>query len=710
MPFLGKILGKIISINIFRMLPLPSFSELLQLNNPYIILFVILLLYGQSLVTFFTSFISSLLEPKALVVLVDLSPDLQSIPSRTVPSALSLPSSPNQVQCYQPASMRFLGEVKVDSPDDVREAVSKARAAQVAWAATSFNERRRVLRMISGVVLRQSDDITRLSCLDTGKTRVDAQLGEILTTLGKIEWLVARTNGGEDALRAEYRTTNFTSMHKSARMEYVPLGVIGVIAPWNYPFYNMYNHISAALFSGNACVIKMSEYSAWSGSKFVRVARQVLRAAGHSEDLVQVVNGFGETGAALVNSADKIVFTGSPQIGKLVMRGASSTLTPVVLELGGKDPLIVCEDVSGGVTNGGVVPIALRGVFGNAGQNCVGIERVYVFESIYNEFINTALATVETLRVGPSVDPETGEFLEVDMGAITTAMQLDLIQALVDDAVSKGAILHCGGYVIGRGGEGEDDVVDGTTTSTTDSGKAVIETTGSFSPPRSAGLGSGSGARNRRQSTIADSSSSSSSSQPETQSEQPDVVVPSKSRVSKDAHKGLFYAPTVLSNVDHSMRIANEEVFGPVLAIFKVKNDSDEEAIRLANSTSYGLGATVYSGNPARANKIAARIRSGMIGVNAYGLNYLVQSLPFGGVGVSGIGRFQGAEGLRELCLSRSVVTDVLPFLSVPTPTPKPIQFPLASNASDVVKGVISLQFGETIYARLAGLFTVASN
>jgi len=349
-------------------------------------------------------------------------------------------------------------------------------------------------------------------------------------------------------------------------------------------------------------------------------------------------------------------------------------------------------------------------VFGNAGQNCVGIERVYVFESIYNEFINTALATVETLRVGPSVDPETGEFLEVDMGAITTAMQLDLIQALVDDAVSKGAILHCGGYVIGRGGEGEDDVVEGTTTSTTESGKAVIETTGSFSPPRSAGLGSGSGARNRRQSTIADSSSSSSSSQSETQSEQPDVVVPSKSRVSKDAHKGLFYAPTVLSNVDHSMRIANEEVFGPVLAIFKVKNDSDEEAIRLANSTSYGLGATVYSGNPARANKIAARIRSGMIGVNAYGLNYLVQSLPFGGVGVSGIGRFQGAEGLRELCLSRSVVTDVLPFLSVPTPTPKPIQFPLASNASDVVKGVISLQFGESIYARLAGLFTVASN
>jgi acyl-CoA reductase-like NAD-dependent aldehyde dehydrogenase len=666
-------------------------------NNPYIFVVLILLALPstvsslQSLFSVILSSLSSLVEPSTPVIHVDLSPELQSIPSRTVPSALSLPNRPGKVQCYQPASMRFLGEVRVDTPEEVREAVSKARAAQVAWASTSFNERRRVLRMISAIVLRQSDDITRLSCIDTGKTRVDAQLGEILTTLGKIDWLVAKTNGGEDALRAEYRVTNFTSMHKSARMEYVPLGVIGVIAPWNYPFYNMYNHISAALFSGNACVIKMSEYSAWSGSKFVRVAREVLKAAGHNEDLVQVVNGFGETGAALVNAADKIVFTGSPQIGKLVMRGASSTLTPVVLELGGKDPLIVCEDVSGGVANGGVVPIALRGVFGNAGQNCVGIERVYVFESIYDEFIQTSLKAVESLRVGPSVDPNTGAFLEVDMGAITTAMQLDLIQGLVDDAVSKGAILHCGGYVIGRGGEGA-----------VTSGVAAIT---DVAPPTSAGLGSGNGPRSRRKSAATSFPSSSSSS-----SSSSKVVVPSKSRVSKEADKGLFYAPTILSNVDHTMRIANEEVFGPVLAIFKVKNDSDEEAIRLANSTSYGLGATVYSGNPARANKIAAKIRSGMIGVNAYGLNYLVQSLPFGGVGVSGIGRFQGAEGLRELCLSRSVVTDVLPFLSVPTPTPKPIQFPLASNASDVVKGVISLQFGETILARLAGLFTVASN
>ena len=139
-----------------------------------------------------------------------------------------------------------------------------------------------------------------------------------------------------------------------------------------------------------------------------------------------------------------------------------------------------------------------------------------------------------------------------------------------------------------------------------------------------------------------------------------------------------------------------------------VRRDSDAAAVEMANATKYGLGATVYSGSPRRADAIAARIRSGMVGVNAYGLNYLVQSLPFGGVGVSGMGRFQGAEGLRELCLTRSVVTDVLPWVSVPTPTPAPIQFPLAADAAEVVSAVLNLQFAETVAGRLGALVRLA--
>jgi len=185
---------------------------------------------------------------------------------------------------------------------------------------------------------------------------VDALFGEILSSCGKLQWVV---DNGEDVLRTEVRPTNFTSMHKRAELRYEPLGVIGVIAPWNYPQYNFLNHVASGLFAGNAVVIKMSEYTAWTAQHIIRIYRDVLRAAGQDPDLVQVVQGFGETGAALVNTADKVIFTGSPGVGRAVMKGASETLTPLVLELGGKDPFIVCDDAD--ATS--ALTLAMRGTF-----------------------------------------------------------------------------------------------------------------------------------------------------------------------------------------------------------------------------------------------------------------------------------------------------------------------------------------------------------
>ena len=151
-------------------------------------------------------------------------------PRQAASPALALPARPGRVQCYAPATMLFLGEEPVTSAEGVHAAVARARAAQATWALTSFAARRRVLRAIKAVVLAQRDDIVRLSCLDTGKTRIDAMLGEILSSLGKLDWLIA---SGEAALAPEARPTNMTSAHKRARVEYVPLGVVGVIAPWN---------------------------------------------------------------------------------------------------------------------------------------------------------------------------------------------------------------------------------------------------------------------------------------------------------------------------------------------------------------------------------------------------------------------------------------------------------------------------------------------
>ena len=306
------------------------------------------------------------------------------------------------------------------------------------------------------------------------------------------------------------------------------------------------------------------------------------------------------------------------------------TLTPLVLELGGKDPFIVCEDADLSVA----VPTALRGTFQNSGQNCVGIERIYVYESILPAFVAKAVAGVHTMRQGPPIDPSTGRYTDADIGCITTAPQLALIQALVDDAVAKGATLHCGGAL-------------------------------APAPP-------------------------------------PGVSVPQEDRA--DLGAGLFYPPTVLSGVTHAMRIASEEVFGPVMSIITVPADSDDAAVAMANSTAYGLGATVFSARPSRGSAIASRLRCGMVGVNAFGLNYLVQDLPFGGVGDSGYGRFSGPEGLRSCCLVKSVVTDLMPNISIPTPIPAPLRYPLEPTASAFTRALTGVQFETSMLRRVASL------
>ena len=251
-------------------------------------------------------------------------------------------SRPGKILCWDPSTNDFLGEAVAMDAAAVTACVDRARAAQVAWAQTTFSQRRRVMRMLNKAILARQDDICRLSTRDSGKTRMDALLGEIMTTCEKIAWI---NREGEAALATSYRKTNLMMMHKSARVEYVPVGVLGVIAPWNYPFHNMLNHIISGLFAGNAVVSKASEYTSWCGTYYLRLVREVLAAAGHDPELVQLVTGFADAGAALVGSSvDKIIFTGSPGIGRHVMLGCAKVLKPVVLELGGKDPVIVCED------------------------------------------------------------------------------------------------------------------------------------------------------------------------------------------------------------------------------------------------------------------------------------------------------------------------------------------------------------------------------
>jgi acyl-CoA reductase-like NAD-dependent aldehyde dehydrogenase len=521
----------------------------------------------------------------------------------------------SRVACFDPCTGGALGEVAADSKEDVEGKVASCRAAQAEWSRTSFAERRRVLRMMMEVVLGQADEICKISSVDTGKTRVDAMFGEIMVTCEKIAWVCAN---GERALAPESRGTGLLTVHKTAWVEYAPVGVLGVIAPWNYPFHNMYNHIVSGLFAGNGVVIKMSEYSAASGERFLRLAQEVLLAAGHSPDLVQVVQGHAATGDALVRSGvDKIVFTGSPQVGKIIARSAADRLTPCVLELGGKDPMIVTEDAD----LDQVVHIAVRGALQNAGQNCIGVERFYVYDSVYDAFVDRVAAVVRALRQGPPVDADGRWVDDVDVGGMTMPSSLALIQKLVDDAVRKGARLVVGG------------------------------------------------------------------------------------KVNADAARkfgGLFFQPTVLADVTHDMDIANHEVFGPIVTILRVPHDSDADAVRMANSTEYGLGASVFARDVARAERIAHKINAGMVNVNDFGLNYMVQSLPFGGVRISGYDRFAGVEGLRACCHIKSLVSDLLP--GIRTALPKPAQYPMSASSFRFVHGLIHLLYDPSVAGRLRAI------
>jgi len=519
------------------------------------------------------------------------------------------------IHCFDPATRDYLGTVPAMTPNEVRQVVEKARKAQESWSQTTFAQRRAVLRSLQKYCASHVRELCRAAARDSGKPIVDACLGEVLTTCEKIRCVLAH---GQRWLRPSHRPTGPVMMHKSAVVEYVPYGVIGAIAPWNYPLHNFINHAISGLMAGNAVVTKVSEHASWSAHVyFAKIVRAALEVNGFDGDICGLVTGFGEAGAALVKAVDKVVFTGSPAVGRLVMRTAAETLTPVILELGGKDAMVVMDDAN----LPEVIPWIMRGCFQNCGQNCVGIERVIVFESVHDELVDKIVPLVKALRQGPPLATCSTNSADIDCGALVMREQMDIIQDLVDDAVKKGAKILCGGKYS-----------EGT---------------------------------------------------------------------------GHFYPPTVLTGVTESMCIFATEVFGPVMTICKAS--SQEECVRMVNGTSFGLGASVYGKDAKRALEIGRQIRSGMVCVNDFGSNYLVQALPFGGVGESGFGRFAGPEGLRALCLERAVLTDRIP--GVKTSIPPPLQYPIDKEKGfNFCESLIWFFYDGSLMGTLKGILGLIQN
>jgi aldehyde dehydrogenase (NAD+) len=482
-----------------------------------------------------------------------------------------------------PANGEVVGTYPIHGAADVQAVVAKARAAQSWWAQLGFDGRKKRMNRWTSYLAKRVDEICDLGNRETAKPRGDV-LFELLASLEDIKWAAVNA---ERVLKERKVGPGLAMMNFDARVEYLPLGVVGVIAPWNAPLYTVFCGLAYALAAGNAAVVKPSEFSVATG---VYAVESFYKANPDAPDgLVGWVSGFGETGSALCRSGvDKIAFTGSVPTGRRVMQACAENLTPVLLELGGKDATIIAPDADLDAAAKAII----WGSMWNAGQACVGVERVYVDRTVREEFLAKVKDNALKISVGQG---ETDSY-----GPMTLPSQIDIVRRHVTDALDKGATALVGGL---------------------------------------------------------------------------------------DAIKPPYVHPIVLVDVPENAAAVQEETFGPVVVINTAQDVDD--AIERANATAFGLGSSVFSKQKGR--EIAARLRAGGTTINSVLTFVGIPSLPFGGVGDSGFGRFHGDDGLREF--SRSKATTSKKFK-----LGKDMQsFPREPDAYKIVSRVLKLKFSRRL-------------
>lgn len=345
---------------------------------------------------------------------------------------LTLAATENtEIISHDPATGEEVGRVPNLSATEVIEAVRRARSAQGAWAALDFKERGRVVMRALQIVLDEMDAIANLISRESGKPVAEAISMELTPTLDLMQFFARKT---KKLLRTEkIDIGQYGLLGRSSHIVYKPLGVVGIISPWNFPWATPLDEVVMALMAGNAVVIKPSELTPLVGLKI----GEVFKRAGLPEGLLQVVTGDGKTGAALVEAGvDKIMFTGSVATGKRVAEAAARRLIPCVLELGGKDPMIVLEDANVEMA----ASAAVWGGFANSGQACASVERLYVHEKIAPQFIEQVVAQVRAL------EQNIGTREGTDIGAMSSERQLKIVEDHVSDAVLRGARVLVGGH------------------------------------------------------------------------------------------------------------------------------------------------------------------------------------------------------------------------------------------------------------------------
>lgn len=495
-----------------------------------------------------------------------------------------------------PATGEKMGEVAMATQAEVQAARREMAATAVTWSQKSVRERARILRQLQQLLIDEVDAITAVMNRDGGKSRQDA-LSELFVT---VDLLNQYSKQAPHWLRRR-RVSPGLQLFKRCYTEKRPYGVVGIISPWNYPLVLTLTPIFAALLAGNTVLVKPSEVTPAVGVMIDSLFQMIPDLAPY----VRFLHGDGRVGAALVAAQPDLIYvTGSTKTGQTIMRAAAETMTPVICELGGKDPMIVLEDADiGAAARWGV-----WGAFYNAGQTCMAVERVYVTEPVYEAFVTAVFEETKQLKVGysPKIDDQH------HIGPITLERQFETIREHMQDALDKGAQILFGGE-----------------------------------------------------------------------------------------RDGMFMQPTVLVNVDHSMKIMQEETFGPIMPIMMATDET--HAIQLANHSDFGLSASVWSQNMRRAQRVAQQLEVGSVNINDTITHFAIPNLPFGGIKQSGMGRAHGEEDVLQFARTHSYALGrpPLPF-DLATVMREPGNYKLGS-------AIMHLAFGVTPQQRLRPIVAALS-
>ena len=459
-----------------------------------------------------------------------------------------------KLKSINPATLEVISEIETTPVDEVFEISVKAREAFKKWSNTTIDDRLKLLKNAREILYKNRDEIAKLITLENGKPILESYSMEVFPTLDLFDFYIKNSERILKPRKVRSQIPLFWV--KSNYIHFEPLGVVAVISPWNYPLLLPIAPIISALVAGNCVIFKPSEYTSLIGLKIY----EIFKEAGFPEGVLNIVIGLGDVGEALVNSqVDKISFTGSTKTGRIIMQNAGKKPIPVTLELGGKDPMIVFDDVDIEL----VSSAAVWGAFANAGQTCVSVEVCYVHEKIFEDFVEKVVQKTKKLKIGNGLDPD------VEIGPINNERQLKIIENQIQDAVSKGAKILTGGKRIFPKDKNGNEL------------------------------------------------------------------------------KGYFFEPTVLVDVNNSMLLMKEETFGPVLPIIKFKDE--DEVVEMANSSEYGLSASVWTRNKKRAKEMVEKIKSGSALVNECIVHYGDAKAPCGGVKSSGFGRVHSEFGLYDM-------------------------------------------------------------